>query len=500
MQTKDTNTKPKNNNYFYVLLLILILILFTTSITYFYFILNSNTIIKGVFINGISIGGYDKKEAISILEHNLFLPDDLKINLKYKDDTFTLFKNDIDLKYDYKKIIDDAYNIGRTGNPVERIKNIYEISKSGEYLIYYPEWNSKKVKDFIEKVSKDIEISPIDAKIHILNGTINITDDKDGIKVNKTETFNRVRDCIDTIIKNNENSGDVLIATEKVEAKVKKAVLAQIKSKIATFSTSFNQNDVNRSENLYIAAKALNGAILMPGDKFSLNKRLGPRIIENGYKEAPVIVGNKLVPDIGGGVCQVATTLYNAVLRADIKIDERYHHTFPVGYVSPGQDATISGDILDLKFENSSKYPIYIESFLNGNHFVVNIYGYTKDLSKKIEIYSEIVEKYEPKITYVDDPTLPEGEEIIEVQEHTGYKVNIYRLVYINNVLFKKEFLYTDVYKAVDGIIRKGTKKVDKQKTEREVNSKENDNNIPSVQPELQEDLNGEPQNILPTN
>lgn len=158
-------------------------------------------------------------------------------------------------------------------------------------------------------------------------------------------------------------------------------------------------------------------------------------------------------------MCQIATTLYNAILRADITITERYHHSFPVAYVPPGQDATISGDVLDLKFKNSTQYPIYIESYIDGNKLVMNIYGYVKNPSRWVDIQSEIVEKYEPKIKYIDDPTLPQGEEVVDIQPHTGYKVNTYRLIYENNKLVKREFLYTDVYKPVDGIIKRGTKK-----------------------------------------
>ncbi|SDG81238.1 G5 domain-containing protein, partial [Thermoanaerobacter thermohydrosulfuricus] len=115
-------------------------------------------------------------------------------------------------------------------------------------------------------------------------------------------------------------------------------------------------------------------------------------------------------------------------------------------------------------FKNSTQYPIYIESYIEGNKLVMNIYGYVKNPSRWIDIQSEIVEKYEPKIKYIDDPTLPQGEEVVDIQPHTGYKVNTYRLIYENNKLVKREFLYTDVYKPVDGVIKRGTKKVEKSK------------------------------------
>lgn len=501
MQTRNGNVRQKNYNYFYIALLVLSMILLAFSTSLFYFVLNRNVIAKGVFANGVNLSGLTKQQAISLLEKSLNVPDNIELNLRYGEKQYKMVSSDFGLKYDYEKIADDAYKIGREGNLLERIRAIYYVGRYGKYLRYYPGWDSSKINQFIKIASKDIDRKPVDAKIHVVDGSIQITDNIEGLKVDEGKTFENIKSALNKLLKGNGNTADVLIAVDKVDAKVKKSTLEMIKNKVATYSTVFNTADVNRSENLAVAARAVNGTLLMPGEKFSLNKTLGPRIIENGYKEAPVIVGNKLVPDIGGGVCQVATTLYNAVLRADIKIDERYHHTFPVGYVPAGQDATISGDLLDLKFENSSQYPLYIEANINGNHFTVNLYGYTKDPSKRIEIYSEVVEKYEPKITYIDDPTLPEGEEIVDTAQHTGYKVNTYRLIYVNNALVKKEFLYTDVYKPVDGIIKKGIKKTDSQKTQKADIQKENNKiNITNNSDMVNVNMNGQPQNIKPTN
>lgn len=496
METKDTKRNRNKNSYFYIILLVLVFVVFAGSIAMFYTILNQNVITKGVFVNDINLSGLTKEEAYSKLQNSLESFDNFEVILKYNDKQYALTNKDIKVNYDCNKMVADAYAIGKKGNPLDRLKIIYNVRKHGEYLKYKPKANFNNLDSFVTNISKDIDKKPVDAKISISYGKINITDDIPGQKVDVGKTVDDIKNAINSLINNEGNSKiEIPITVVKVDANVKASELGMIKNKIVTYSTQFNTSDVNRSENLAVAAKALNGKLLMPGDEFSLNKALGPRIIQNGYKEAPVIVGNKLVPDIGGGVCQVATTLYNAALRADLKIDERYHHTFPVGYVSPGQDATISGDVLDLKFTNPSQYPLYIESYIDGNNFVVNLYGYTKDPSKRIDIYSEIVDKYEPKVNYVDDPTLPEGQEKVEVEQHTGYKVNTYRLIYQNNMLQKKEFLYTDVYKPVDGVIKRGTKKADgTSNTVKESNQNNNKVNTST------KDLNGKPQNINPTN
>ncbi|AEF16849.1 VanW family protein [Thermoanaerobacterium xylanolyticum LX-11] len=494
METKDTKSIKSKSNYFYIILLILIITVFAGSFVMFYSVMNQNTIAKGVFVNGISLSGLTKSEANSKLQDNLKTVNNLKVVLKYNDKQFVLPSDDVKIGYDYDAIVNEAYSIGKSGNFINRIKTIYNISKNGKYLKYSPIAVFNGLDKFLMDVSKNIDKKPVDAKIYVSDGKINITNDISGLKVDANNTIESIKSAVNNaIMTGDEDYVEVPITVKKVDANIKASELGMIKGKIVSFSTQFNTGDANRSENLAVAAKAVNGKLLMPGQVFSLNKTLGPRIIQNGYKEAPVIIGNKLVPDIGGGVCQVATTIYNAALRADMKIDERYHHTFPVGYVSPGQDATISGDVLDLKFENPTKYPIYIESYISGNNFVVNFYGYPEDPWKRIDIYSEIVEKYEPKVTYVDDPTLPEGVTQVDVEKHTGYKVNTYRLIYENNVLVKKEFLYTDIYKPVDGVIRRGVKK-DEVSNNESVQSQIDDKNVST------EDLNGKPQNINPTN
>lgn len=460
MQAKDST---KKNNYFYIAIILLLLVFLSSSFVYFYLMLNSKIIAKGIFVNGINIGGMTKDEAVNFLENNIKIPS-FSITAKFQDKYFVVTSEDINLSYGYHEIVDKAYKIGREGNPIERVREIYVTEKEGKYLNFYPNYDENKLKEFVDKISQEIDKDPVNANIKITRGVKQITPEVEGLKVDKDKTLKSLKKLVDELVKGKSENTEIEIAAEKVKAKISKSMLEMINGRISTFYTVFNFQDVNRSENLFVASRAVNDTLLMPGETFSLNKTLGPRIIQNGYKEAPVIINNKLVPDIGGGVCQIATTLYNAILRADITITERYHHSFPVAYVPPGQDATISGDVLDLKFKNSTQYPLYIESYIENNKLVMNIYGYVKNPLKWVDIQSEIVEKYEPKIKYIDDPTIPQGEEIAEVEPHTGYKVNTYRLIYENNKLVKKEFLYTDVYKPVDGVIKRGTKKIEKSK------------------------------------
>ncbi|MGB9779680.1 VanW family protein [Caldanaerobacter sp.] len=486
MQAKGGSNKNKKRNYFYLIVALALAVAFSFVLAYFYVLLNSSYIAKGVFIEGLDVGGMEREEALNLLKEKFKIPN-FTIMAVYEGEFFEITSEDIGLYYDYEETVNRAYQVGREGNILERVKEIYTVGKEGKNFTLSLHYERKALDAFVKKIAEKIDKDPENASIRIVRGVKSITPEKPGVKVNKEETLKRMLEEIETAIEGRQFSKiEVPVAFKKILPQITKSMLDLINGRISTFSTVFNAEDVNRSDNLVVASRAIDGTLLLPGEVFSLNKALGPRVIERGYKEAPVIIDNKLVPALGGGICQVATTLYNAVLRADITIVERYHHSFPVAYVPPGQDATISGDVLDLKFKNSTNYPIYIESYIEGNKLFINIYGHVKNPSRWVDIQSEIVEKYEPEIKYVEDPNLPEGETVEEIKPQIGYKVNVYRLIYENGKLVKKEFLYKDLYKPVDGVIKKGTKKMPKGNTSSNLKPVDSVNpigNIPSQVP-----------------
>lgn len=150
------------------------------------------------------------------------------------------------------------------------------------------------------------------------------------------------------------------------------------------FSTSFNSKIKGRSENISIAAASIDGTILMPGQEFSFNKTLGPVSIANGYKYAPVIVDGEFVEGVGGGVCQVSTTLFNSALRSGLGITSRRNHSLPVAYVPKGTDATVA-TYVDLKFKNTLDNPVYIQAFVQDSKIIFRFYG-SKDDEKQVKL------------------------------------------------------------------------------------------------------------------
>ena len=251
-------------------------------------------------------------------------------------------------------------------------------------------------------------------------------------------------------------SGEIKLRVDEKIPKIRYENIKDIKDVLASFSTMFSRHHPDRCHNIELACKKLNGTILAAGEVFSMDKALGPRTVENGYKEAPIILKNELIPGAGGGVCQVTTTLYGAVLRTDLEVVERKHHSMPLGYVEPGQDATISEGYIDFKFKNSRDYPICINAFVEDNRLVIRVYGKKNSNDHLVKIKSEIVEEIFPETEeYIIDDSVPDGEVVYEREAKLGLKVIVYREIYNRQgKLLDVEKISEDVYMPVRAKIK----------------------------------------------
>ena len=214
-----------------------------------------------------------------------------------------------------------------------------------------------------------------------------------------------------------------------------------------------HSNNANRTANLELACKALNGVVLNPGETFSFNDTLGERTTAKGYKSAPAYSGDDLVNQVGGGICQVSSTLYCSTLLADLEIVSRTNHGFPVNYINYGMDATVSWRSPDFKFRNNTNYPIKIEASVGGGYVNVQILG-TDEKDYYIEMSYVVSETYKPETEYKDfKPDNPEGYKNGDVIEEgtTGYLVKTYKSKYdkATGVLISKDFVANSRYKTV---------------------------------------------------
>ncbi|MGI6085694.1 MAG: VanW family protein [Acetivibrionales bacterium] len=219
---------------------------------------------------------------------------------------------------------------------------------------------------------------------------------------------------------------------------------------LASYTTYFNtnsKNNYNRSINIGIAAESINGTLLLPGEEFSFNKVVGPRTAQKGYKTAHVFVAGQIQDGTGGGVCQVSTTLYNAVLRANLEIKERHNHMFTVGYVPLGHDAAVSYGYADLVFANTTDYPLQICAEVSpGNSITFKIKSTNDYPSLSVKLATKTISTTPIKTVYIDDPTLPQGTETVVEKGMEGYVVDTYIRVYNGDTLIREEKLHRSVY------------------------------------------------------
>ncbi|MCI8352807.1 MAG: hypothetical protein HFJ58_04325 [Clostridia bacterium] len=227
---------------------------------------------------------------------------------------------------------------------------------------------------------------------------------------------------------------------------------------ISKYVTRYDESNINRSTNIKLASEKIDGTILMPGETFSYNKIVGERTIKAGYKEASVYMGGKVVDGIGGGICQVSSTLYNAVLEANLEVTSRRNHYFITGYVSASRDATVSYGTIDFKFKNTRTYPIKIECLSQNGICQIEIKGIKEDIEYEVVIEDKITEVIPYTTKYIKTNKLEKGVEN-EIQKGVnGYKSEAYRILRLNGKVISKTLLSKDSYNPLQRIVEQGTK------------------------------------------
>lgn len=341
---------------------------------------------------------------------------------------------------------------------LERIKEAMLKSFKGEDV------------EVIELAVKEVEPDPIDVdKIHeeIYREPQNayVTQDPFGIYVHVDGVDFNV-DEVKSLVTSDEQEYKIELIITEPEITTKdlgQEAFPDVLGK--TYKTTYSAGDKNRNTNIELAAKNINGTILMPGEMFSYNGILGDTTAEKGYKPAGAYLNGQVIQSYGGGICQVSSTLYNAVLYANLEVTERYNHSFLSGYVPAGLDATVSYGTKDFKFINNRNYPIKLVVTAANGTISATIYGVKEDDDVDVELQSVITSYISPKVTYEKTNTLNVGEEKVKQAGSTGCKCTVYITKSRNGQQISREVLNNDVYSAKPKIILQGTKKVENTET-----------------------------------
>ncbi len=303
----------------------------------------------------------------------------------------------------------------------------------------------------IEKILSEIKKDPQNA--YLSKDPLTVHADEDGVD------FDISIEDAKKMLEEEKNEYEIPLKITKASVKVSDLGEDAFPNKLATYTTNYDASNVNRNNNLMLAAEKLNGTVINPGEEFSYNKTIGQRTIEAGFKEAKAYAGGKVVLDVGGGICQLSSTLYNSALLTNLEITERHSHYFKTSYLPAGRDATVSWGSVDFKFKNNRKYPIKIIATAENGVVKVDLYGIKEDGDYTVIIDSKVTGIIESKTEYKEDKTLAKGEEITEQKGEDGCTSETYKMLLKEGVTISKTLVSKDTYNALTTIIRRNSSK-----------------------------------------
>ena len=415
-------------------------------------------ICNGVFVETVNVGGMSEDEARTAVAQyrDEYLQRTVEVDVNGKTVSATL--EQLGYNCEVGDVIAKAMQVGKDGNPFTNYAKIREIATTP--LVYKLKYDAKekKIRTFVNKKCKKKCAKAKNAKVKRENGTFVYTDAKEGSTIDVNSTAAQIRKAVEQA-----KSGDAIRVKADVtiqEPTVTKDLASRCKDKIGSFQTNFNAGNVSRSKNLSNAARLINDHVIYPGETFSVHDTISPLTEENGYYAAPSYSNGEVVDSIGGGVCQVSTTLYNAVLKAELEVVERSPHSMVVSYVKPSMDAAIAGDTKDFVFENNYDTPIYIHGEIDDNNqLTFAIYGKeTRPENREIKLVSETTKTEEYSVTYKTNSEAAIGSMEYTGSPHTGKTARLWKVIYEDGEEVGKEQINDSYYKKSDQIIEVGTK------------------------------------------
>ncbi len=419
-------------------------------------ILYTDLIYPGIYIDNIYVGGMTKdaaREAVKAANKEIDASFDIVVIIG--DGMWHVNSERVPVIRNIREKVEQAWAYGR-GNtedlsdkatPLEeRISMVSALQNDPLYLWTEQTYDHKALRTTAEGIANYVTREPVNSTVNTFDFNkkeFTFTDDKAGTYMDPDKLYNELAGLLDSGVTNET----LRLVPDTVLADITKTELMNRFGLISAYTTTTTK-DKNRNKNIELSARAISGSVVMPGEIFSFNGATGERTAEKGYKEAPAIAGGQSKDEVGGGVCQTSSTLFNAVVRADLEIIERNPHAWPSSYIEKGFDATVNYPGLDMKFRNNTEWPVFIIAGYSDRKVTVNIYGYTLGKDVKIDLESKLI-KTLPKPTevkYVVNTDLKPGESKTTVKAREGYVVETWKVWYRGNKEEKRELLFTTTY------------------------------------------------------
>ncbi|HOL17486.1 MAG TPA: VanW family protein [Bacillota bacterium] len=403
----------------------------------------------GLYLETIDVGNMRLEEVEALLDEKLWSLEELQFSTA-GGEKMTLSLSDLGLSWDRQGTMEKIYRAGRgwkgyavrlhslrTGNP---------IIVRGEIKV-----DELRLAGAMAGLAKQLYHPPRDAFFEVEGETVSIIPEQEGQYL-KTAAL---RELIFYSLYEEEK--EILLPVGEWPAARTAADLENfgVGGVMASFYTDVAAGNPDRAYNIKLGASAINATLLAPGELFSFNEVVGETTASKGYRYAPIIVGDELVPGLGGGLCQVSTTLYNAALLANLEIVERHNHSMRISYIPLGRDATVATGSLDLKFRNNRDHYILIGADLNNLRLTFRIFG--PPMKEKVEIISSGYQQIAPPINYEYSDALPAGVTEVVKPGQAGYYITTWRVVYLDDQEISREMLFRDYYRPTPALHRVGT-------------------------------------------
>ena len=437
------------------LLLAICLLAMTSSMTV---CAAGETILKGVSIDKLDVSGMTREEALAALESYEKNLGGQSIKLGIGDNVIEAKLSDLGVTFDNEDLVDEAIGVGHAGNIVKRYKDQKDLQHSGKTFPLSWQTNEDTVRTYVENNCTKYDKKAQNASLTRENGAFNFVAGTEGLELNVDSAVRTISDYLE----NNwtsDNTAVLNLETQVTEPEGSAEELANIKDLLGSFTTSFSTSGSNRCKNVSSGASHINGTVLYPGEEFSAYETVSPFTEANGYAMAGSYLNGEVVDSMGGGICQVSTTLYNAVLRAELNVTERSPHSMTVHYVDLSEDAAIAGTYKDFKFVNSTEYPIYIEGYTTSDKKITfNIYGKeTRDKNRTISFESQIVSETPATTILQEDAGQGIGYKAVSSKGSSGYVAELYKIVKVNGVETDRIKVNKSTYKGTNRVVTYGT-------------------------------------------
>ena len=418
---------------------------------------DAQTIADGVKIGSVDVSGMTGSDAKNAVTEYINSLKAATFTLTGAEDkTVEATAEDMGVTADVDSAVEKAQAVGKSGSLIRRYKETQDLKKSDVVIDMKLHVDKQKTANLLYANGDSLNVKAVNMGLKRENGAFTVIDGQDGQEVDYVQSVYAINDFLVDQWDGSNNTIQLVVNDVKPEGSEEE--LAKVKDVLGTFTTTFPLNSAGRTQNVTRGCESINGSVVYPGEEFSADAAMRPYTEDNGYALAASYSNGTTVESFGGGICQVSTTLYNAVIRAELEVTARFNHSMTVGYVDLSADAAIAGDYKDFKFVNNSDAPIYIEGSCSGGVLTFTVYGEeTRPADRQVSFESETLETIDPEVQYNVTSSQPVGYYHVDQSSHTGYKARLWKVVTVDGVEQSREVFNNSTYKASPKIITVGT-------------------------------------------